>query len=264
VSAERPDWEWYRRSCELIAAGDLDAAEDVISAALEAGHLWRVSLLSAPAIRTLEGRPKFESTAQEARRRVEERHFRPQVLTAFPPHRGGATPLLLILHGATGNAANELDRWRPATDLGYVVAAAQSSQPATADGFCWDPPRERVWQDLRAIAAGLPPHARVVLAGFSQGAWIALLAAMQADVVVAGTVIMVGPFAGVDPDLPRAWRRLRVSILIGAEDPYRAPVEALVRQLSKREHHVSSEVIPNLGHMYPDDFADRLPRLLRP
>src|SRR5439155_11139442 len=119
----------YPRSCELIAAGDLEAAEDVISAALEAGHLWRVSLLSTPAIRTLEGRPKFESIAQEARRRVEERHLRPQILTAFPPHRGGATPLLLILHGATGNAAKELDRWRPATDLGYVVAAAQSSQP---------------------------------------------------------------------------------------------------------------------------------------
>ena len=264
MSAERPDWEWYRRSCELIAAGELDAAEDVISGALEAGHLWRVSLLSAPAIRTLEGRPKFESTALEARRRSEQRHLHPEVLIACPPHRGGALPLLLVLHGATGNAAMELERWRPATDLGYVVAAAQSSQPATADGFCWDPPRERVWEDLRAIVAGLPAHARVVLAGFSQGAWIALLAAMQADVVVAGTVIMVGPFAGADPNLPHAWRRLRVSILVGAEDPYRGPVEALARQLSEREHHVSTEVIPNLGHAYPHDFADSLPKLLRP
>lgn len=259
MARERPDWEWYQRSSELVAAGDVDAAERVVTEAFEAGHLWRVSLLTAPTLERLHGRPEFERIAAEARRRAEEKHLRPLVLIANPPRRGrGMAPLLLVLHGATGNAAIELERWRPATELGFVVAAGQSSQPATEDGYCWDPPRERVWQDLRAISAGLPPHARVVLAGFSQGAWVALNAALRADLFPAGGVIMVGPFAGSPDNLEPAARRLRIAIIAGAEDTYLDGLEALVRTLRERGHHVSFEVIAGLGHAYPPDFPVRL------
>ena len=264
MADKRPDWEWYQRSTDLVAAGDLDGAEHVIAQALEAGHLWRVSLLGAPNLDPLRGRVVFEDTAAEARRRVAELRIEPLVLTAFPSPLTGVAPLLLTLHGATSNAASELERWRIATELGYIVAAGQSSQPARVDGFCWDPPRERVWQDLRAIAAMLPPHGRVVLAGFSQGAWVAINAALMADVIVAGTVFMFAPFAVRDSGLLPAWRRLRVSILIGDRDPYRDNVQWLAEQLHAHGHHTSVEVIPDLGHAYPPDFAERLPRLLRP
>ena len=263
VAGERPDWEWFRRACEAVAAGNLAAAEQISADALAAGHLWRVSLLTAPALAPLQGRTRFDDVVVEARRRAEARHLEPRLLTAMP-QRAGLAPLVLVLHGATGNAATELERWRPATKLGYIVAAAQSSQPATADGFCWDPPRERVWQDLRAIVRLLPPHARVVVAGFSQGAWVALNLALEGRTVVAGTVVMVGPFAGPDANLPPAWRRLRVSILIGEVDPYRANVERLAEQLTRGGHHVHLEVISGLGHDYPPDLAARLPALLRP
>ena len=264
MAGERPDWAWFARSSEQVAGGQFDAAEVTIAAALQAGHLWRVSLLLTPGLAPLLGRERFESLASEARRRVEARNLRPIVLTALPPNAGSIAPLLLILHGATGNAMDELERWRPATELGWIVAAAQSSQPATEHGFCWDPPRERVWRDLREIATALPPHGRVVLAGFSQGAWVAINAALRADIIVAGTAVMVAPFAGPDVGLAGGWRRLRISILIGESDAYRGPVEALAKQLMEREHHVSLEVVSNLGHAYPPDFAERLPGLIRP
>ena len=263
MARERPDWEWYQRASEQVAADELDAAEDIIESALVAGHLWRVSLLLAPALQALRGRDRFETLASEARRRVDGRHLEPLVITAGPGSPSHVAPLLLVLHGATGNASIELERWRPATRLGWIVAAGQSSQPATADGFCWDPPRERVEQDLRLIAAKLPPHGRVVVAGFSQGAWIALNLGLQANIVVAGSVVMIAPFAGPDPDLPAAWRRLKVSILVGENDTYRTPVELLAQQLGQRDHHVSLEIIPDLGHAYPADFVARLPSLLR-
>lgn len=184
-----------------MAANQLDAAEATIEGALGAGHLWRVSLLLAPPLQALRGRDRFEVLASEARRRADLRGLQPLVLTAKPENQSYVAPLLLVLHGARGNASGELERWQPATKLGWIVAAAQSSQPATEDGFCWDPPRERVAQDLRAIAAQLPPHGRVVVAGFSQGAWIALNIGLQADLVVAGTVVMIAPFAGPDSNL---------------------------------------------------------------
>lgn len=264
VAGRRPDWEWYQRASEQVAANELDAAEETIDGALAAGHLWRVSLLIAPTLQALRGRDRFEALASEARRRVDQRHLVPLVLTAAPGSRSHVAPLLLVLHGATGNASAELERWRPATRLGWIVAAGQSSQPATEDGFCWDPPRERVAQDIRVISAQLPPHGRVVVAGFSQGAWVALMLGLQADIVVAGSVVMIAPFAGPDPNLPAAWRRLKVSILVGEEDAYRTPVELLAQQLAQGDHHVSIEVIPDLGHAYPADFAGRLPGLLRP
>jgi predicted esterase len=180
------------------------------------------------------------------------------------PGRPTAAPLLLVLHGATGDATRELERWRPATQLGFIVAAGQSSQPATADGFCWDPPRERVWADLREIVDMLPPHARVVIAGFSQGAWVALNLGLSGDLVQAGSVVMVAPFAGSAENLERAWRRMKVSILTGQEDVYRRGVEGLAEELRRRGHHVGLEVIPGLGHAYPADFESRLPGLLRP
>ena len=263
VASDRPDWNWYQRAAEEAAAGRLDAAEQIAQDALDSGHLWRASLLGSPAFEKLNGRDRFERVRAEAARRVEARNLKPKVLVASP-HRSTAAPLLLVLHGARGNAADELERWRPATELGFIVAAAQSSQPATEDGFCWDPPRSRVWEDLRAIVPMLPPHARVVSAGFSQGAWVALNLALEGNLLISGSVLMVGPFAAADPDLPRGWRRLKVSILIGENDPYLAPVQGLASQLEERQHHVSLEVISGLGHAYPRDFQARLRGLLRP
>ncbi|MGH7764432.1 MAG: hypothetical protein ACREOM_08455, partial [Candidatus Dormibacteraceae bacterium] len=244
MAAERPDWEWYRHASELVAEGRLDEAERVAASALEAGHLWRVSLLPAPALEALRGREVFESVAAEGRRRVAARNLKPSVLIVKPARMANLTPLLLAFHGSAGNAAAELERWRQAAELGYIVASGQSSQPATADGFCWDPPRERVWQDLNAIIGALPLHARVVLAGFSQGAWVALNAALSGDVVVAGGVIMVAPFGGPTANLERAWRRLRIAVLVGEEDVYRADVGRLAHDLEARGHHLWLEIIP--------------------
>ena len=128
MADERPDWKWFQPARDEVAAGNLDAAERVVAGAREAGHLWRVSLLQAPALEPLRGRTRFEEVAVEARRRAEARHLEPLVLTAMP-HRSGVAPLVLVLHCATGNAATELERWRPATELGVhrrcgaVVAA---------------------------------------------------------------------------------------------------------------------------------------------
>jgi hypothetical protein len=75
---------------------------------------------------------------------------------------------------------------------------------------------------------------------------------------------MVAPFAGPDTNPPPAWRRLKVTILVGEKDAYRGPVERLAGQLKERGHHVSVDVITGLGHAYPPDFEARLPGLLRP
>ena len=264
VGGERPDWAWFEHARSAVAAGDLDGAERYAADALAAGHLWRVSLLLAPALDPLRGRPRFEEVLAEARRRVAARNLTPKLLLERAANRAGIAPLLLVFHGATGTAAREIEHWKPASKLGYIVAAAQSSQPATEDGFCWDPPRERIWQDLRAIVHGLPVHGRTVLAGFSQGAWVALNLALKGDVIQAGTVVLVAPFAGPADALEPAWRRLKISIIVGGDDVLRTDVDRLAADLKQRDHHVSLEVVDGVGHAYPPGFETSLPALLRP
>ena len=241
---------------------DLAAAAAYLRQELDAGRLWRVSLLADPMLAALWEDPVCRQIMEEARRRVAARGFQPSLLVE-PAARSGLRPLLLVLHGARSTAAATIPHWRPARDLGYTVAAGQASQPASADGFCWDPPRERVWEDLNAIEALLPAHGRVVLAGFSQGAWIALQTALRGHPFAAAGVVMVGTFVGALANLEPASRRLRIAILNGADDAYTDRLGELQKVLSDRGHHVTVELVLGLGHAYPDDFAARLPGLLK-
>ena len=259
---DRRDYLWLAMLRSHLAENDLAGAAATLRRALDEGRLWRVSMLNTPGLEPVLADPACAAVIAEARRRVAARHFQPKVLVE-PAAGPGIRPLLLALHGARGTAADTLPTWQPARELGYTVAAGQASQPASAEGFCWDPPRERAWQDLRAIAAGLPPHGRVVLAGFSQGSWLALNAALAGQPVVAGGVIMVGTFIPPGMALEPSARRLRVAILHGADDPNGAELPALERALTERGHRVSVEVVPGLGHAYPPDFAARLPDLLK-
>ncbi len=243
-------------------ARDLAGAAAYLRQELEAGRLWRVSLLTDPALAPLWEDPVCRQAIEAAKRRVDARGFQPDVLVE-PSAQAAVRPLLMVLHGARSTAAATLPLWRPARDLGYTVAAAQSSQPATEDSFCWDPPRERIWADLEAIAARLPAHGRVVLAGFSQGAWIALQAALRGQPFAAAGVVMVGTFVGALANLEPAARRLRIAILNGADDAYSERLDELRRLLADRGHRVTVEIVPGLGHAYPDDFAARLPGLLK-
>jgi predicted esterase len=260
-ASERRDFMWSGMLACHVALDDLTGAATTLRRALNQGCMWRVSLLADPTLAPVLADAACREIVDEARRRVAARNLRPEVLveSASGP---GVHPLLLVLHGATGTAAGTLPHWLPAREPGYTVAAGQSSQPASAEGFCWDPPRERVWQDLDAIASALPTHGRVVTAGFSQGAWVALNAALRGNPFPAAGVVMVGPFVPSPAQLEPGARRLRVAILAGADDPIGERVGDLEALLVERGHQVALEVIPGLGHAYPEDFAARLPGLL--
>lgn len=257
--SERPYWDWYPEAATHARVGRQAEAVATLRTALDADLLWRVSLLQA--IELDLSRPDAAQLVAEAHERMARHHFRP-VLLVESANPSGARPLLLSFHGATGNAALELDQWRPATALGYTVAAAQSSQPSTPTGFCWDPPRERVEADMMEIAGHLPAYERLVLAGFSQGAWLALLSALGGTLFPAEAAVMVAPFIGDPQHLQPSARRLRIAILAGSKDPLAERVPELAAALTERGPHVTSEIVEGLGHEYPPDFEARIRQLL--
>jgi predicted esterase len=249
---------------DVIRLARMERRDDAVAELrryLDADLVWRVSMFDTTAATDFLSDPRVLEMVAEARRRMEARHFAPAVLvkSAVAP---GLRPLLLVLHGARGSAALELAAWWPAARLGYIVAAGQSSQPSAPGLFCWDPPLQRIRQDLVAIAADLPRHGRVVLAGFSQVAWLALGEALRGDLFQASAVLLVAPFVGDLNHLPPAARRLRVHLLAGADDPYSDRIELLEERLRELGHHVAVDVLPNHGHAYPPDFEARIPALL--
>jgi dienelactone hydrolase len=258
---DRRSSTWIYLAALHVRNNSLKAATEVLRDALDAGALWRLSALDMPDLRPLREHAPARPILDEAFRRIEARNFRPEVLVARPD-RQGTRPLLFHLHGAYGNAAMELPYFEPATSLGWIVAAGQSTQPSAEDRFCWDPPPERIRRDLEALRDLLPAHDRILLTGFSQGAWAALRAALQGDLFPASSAILVGPFIGRLDDLRRSARRLRVAIVAGEQDRVTRDPTPLVEALEGGGHHVQIERVAGLGHDYPSDFAERLPLLL--
>ncbi len=259
---ERRNFTWMFPAAAHAAIGDFQSAAEVLSQALDADALWRLSLLEMPELARIRSDPGCLAVIEEAHRRIQAKHYRPLVVVETPA-RGGIAPLLLHFHGANGDAASEMPNWRGAAGLGWIVAAGQSSQPSAEDRFCWDPPPERIWQDMREIAGMLPAHGRVVLSGFSQGAWVALQAALRSDIFQAAGVIMIAPFLAGRERLEPSGRRLRIAMILGDEDPIIRNPAVVIDELVARGHHLEVVRLAGLGHVYPRDFAERLPNLLQ-
>lgn len=258
---DRRNFTWMFLAAAHAALGDFGSVAQLLRQALDANALWRLSLLAAPGLELVASDPECEAVIEEARKRIDAKHYRPLVVVERPSHSGMA-PMLLHLHGANSDAGGEMPRWRGAAGLGWIVAAGQSSQPSAEDLFCWDPPPERTRQDLLQISSMLPAHARLVLSGFSQGAWVALQAALRADIFQPAGVIMVAPFLAGLERLEASGRRLRIAMVFGVEDPMIRQPELVLDTLAARGHHVEVVRVAGLGHAYPDDFAERLPGLL--
>jgi len=258
---DRRNFTWMFLAAAYAALGDLHAVAQVLRQALDSNVLWRLSLLEIPELELVRSDPGCQAVIEEARRRIKAKNYRPLV-DVERPLRAGIAPLLLHLHGANSDAASELPHWRAAAGLGWIVAAGQSSQPSAEDLFCWDPPPERPRQDLRTITSMLPAHARMVMSGFSQGAWVALQAALRSDIFQPAGVIMVAPFLAGPERLEPSGRRLRIAMILGEEDPIIRQAEAVIDALTARSHHVQVVRLAGLGHAYPADFAQRLPGLL--
>jgi dienelactone hydrolase len=258
---DRRNFTWMFLAAAHAAMGDLHAVAQVLRQALDSNFLWRLSLLEIPELELVRSDPGCQAVIEEARRRIKAKNYRPLV-EVEQSRRAGIAPLLLHLHGANSKAAIELPHWRGAAGLGWIVAAGQSSQPSAEDLFCWDPPPERTWQDLRTIASMLPAHARMVVSGFSQGAWVALQAALRSDIFQPAGVIMVAPFLAGPERLEASGRRLRIAMILGEEDPIVRQPDAVIDALTTRGHHVEVLRVAALGHAYPSDFAEQLRHLL--
>ncbi len=183
-----------------------------------------------------------------------------------------ARPLLLALHGDQENERDSAPFWGTASRAGWTVGLVRSSQMRFSDAYGWD--------DIDLGAAELREHletlrgtapdtgaAPLVLGAFSAGAEVALNALLH-DELPADGLVLVSPWLAEPSEWAEALDRLegrtpRFVLLVGTEDAEgQEAAEALMEAMQEADLEFRLEIVPELGHDYPLDFAARLDRAL--
>ena len=300
--ANFPGQTWhigYWRVCLLARLGDVDGALSHFERLLARGLWIPVTMLrNDPDLVGLAGHPRFERAVAVCQQRQAEaqRTVRPQRVFLqpdgnVPPQGGGevelgkdSVPLLVALHGNSENAARAADCWRFVTGMGWALLAPQSTQVMGPDAYHWDD-LDRGTEDVlyhyrslldAAVAPGasldpnrvlLDPN-RVVVAGFSRGAALALHLVLSGALPARG-VIALAPhlpswsylqeFLTPSPRSPN----LRAYFLAGSRDePAVRMSEDVARWMKAAGLPARVEVVGSMGHFYPPDLAARVAPLL--
>jgi dienelactone hydrolase len=262
------------RMCMAARVGNLPLALQVFEQAL-ADDFWcdPQMLRDDEDLAALQGLPEFERLAARCQERFEVAQAQTQpALTVVQPTGAGPYPTLLALHGNSSTSAASIDFWRPAVAQGWLLGVPQSSQIIWPNAYVWND-RDRavaeVHQHAAALAAQYPiDRSRVVVGGFSMGgglaAWLPISGAVEARGFVA-----VGPYLAdaqslaplLDACDPRA---LRGYIVVGENDQgcLKTSYE-IVDLMTSRDMACEIKVYPGLGHVFPPDFDQVLPRALR-
>ena len=159
--------------------------------------------------------------------------------------------------------------WLPVVGYGILLAVPQSSQVEGPDGFCWDDAalaEQEVQNALVQLQAQqtFDPQ-KIVLAGASQGAALAARLTIQGVLPSRGFIAVVGAGA-LEPLLPylepAIQRGVKGVFITGEHDYMKAHIEMVHKELASRGPNVGFEVVPGLGHDYPNDMPQRLGQAL--
>jgi predicted esterase len=263
----------YWQACVDSLLGEPRRALDRLSRGADEGMFWpENSLHTDPdlaAARALDGYDQMmKAVRRSAERANANRPEKPEVLL-FAPESGSVRGLLIGLHMYLRSAAESVPHWRPATEEGLVVAVPESTQVSSDGEPSWEDPAITARDVLLAREEALSHHpaaaAATILGGASQGGGRAAAIALTGDPFrCRGLVAVISAYPDV-PDVASAARDagvrgLRAYLLTGDRDTTRDQVEHLYADLLAGGVQAKQEVVPDLGHEFPDDFPERLRR----
>jgi predicted esterase len=268
---DRAERTTYWMACLHCRLGELDQAIATLQEGLARGLWWSPEMLGDdPDLAPIRLRVEFATivAACDDRRLAAQSAAGPDLQVVRPSRPDRQSPLLIALHWRGLRFADFAAWWRPAARHSVVVALPRSSQQLGMHAFGWDD-RERARDEVAAAYVELctteafDPR-KVILAGASQGAALAMRLALAGDLVPATGFIAVVPAIRdpeeLAPEIEAGARRgIRGWLLTGERDESRHAIEGLHARLTQAGVSCRLEVVPGLGHDFPADFAGRLP-----
>jgi pimeloyl-ACP methyl ester carboxylesterase len=263
----------YWKACIDSLLGDPTQALQRLRRGAEEGLFWPENALHTdPDLTAVRSLPGFEEMVESVRRSAEganmNRPERPEILL-FAPEAEPVRGLLIALHMYNRTAAESAPYWRSATEIGLVVVVPESTQ-VSGDG-------EPAWTNAAMTARDLRLARQEALSRFPQGGLATVIGGASQGGGRAAAIALTGdPFdcrglvavVSAYPDLPdvpaaaqaAAGRGLRAYLLTGDQDGTRDQVEHFHADLTAGGVETELDVVPGLGHEFPDDFPERLRR----
>lgn len=176
-------------------------------------------------------------------------------------------PLFIVLHGGGRSIARARQVWQsPSLSQEYIVAFVQSYLHYDMDSFGWPVGDERIDQDLKKIYQEIidkysVDQSRIHAGGMSNGGSYTMH-------LVLNNILPISGFLGVCPGKPRDFddekvkaavdRKVTGYILGGEKDYFLDNQKSMTESFTKAGLQHEFVIIPEMGHIYPDDFSDRL------
>ncbi|WP_020577213.1 serine aminopeptidase domain-containing protein [Actinopolymorpha alba] len=260
----------HTAACLRAASGDAQGALDELRAAFDDGGWWHPRiLLDDDDLASLHGREGFAELVSLSRERADsalDETSEPVIQRPETTPRG----LLVALHGAGDGADDAADQWQAAVDAGFVLMAVESSQRNTPTYRSWPDPSVAE-RDIAAALASLPARDRslpLVTAGFSAGGRQALRWALVGRPGTPVGFVVVAP--AMEPehlpsdDVVAAVRRQVDGVIVAGKDDDEVGDGPMRTHQALRQAGLACrlDVVPDLGHTYPADFASRLRAIL--
>ncbi|MFM8319442.1 MAG: alpha/beta hydrolase [Chloroflexota bacterium] len=251
--------------CLQAVSGQAEAALRTLQEGLDQGLWYAPSALRGDSdLAGLQGHPEFERMVAHCTEHYEEasRRARPGLTVIEPEQAQPPYPLLIALHGRGSSMAEAAETWNTLADHGWLVALPQSSQLIGQEAYTWDDPRQAEAELAQHLEQLHREHTfdpqRVVLAGFSQGAGLAISLVIQGLIPAAGFIAVAPYLREVDalleqPAEPPAHPPYGV-IITGAYDPEQEMFEKIERLLQQRRLPYRRIDYEDLAHDYPPDF----------
>lgn len=266
----------YNLACAHARLGAVDRALEWLDRSADNGFAGIVSVETDPDLEPLRADERFGAIAAKVRASRDERFEafkaeaeRAEIPTILPPGYDPRTPapLVIVMHGSGGRGKplGELHR-DAAGAVGAIVAAPDALRPL-GGGFNWTYRDEAEWMVFHVLDRISSEHRvdprRVVLAGFSQGANIALEVGLKHPGRFVGLVPVCGHWEPDRMPIAEGAGGLRVSLIMGAEDPWAQTFEECQTALREAGVETRLSMERGVGHAYPPDAGRVLEEALR-
>jgi predicted esterase len=267
----------FNLACVLARSGDSSAAIKWLARASDLGF-DRVEVMDEdPDLDSLRDAREFSSVRAavaanlERRRAAAGRHAASSPLLIVAPDRadGSASrPLVVVLHGYGDRPDHHPPFWGPAARDFDAILAFPEGPERVGDGRGWGGVEEAdviVRATLERLAADFEiDRDRIVLAGFSQGGFMAMALGIRHRDLVRGVVAVAGPYIPeVDAPPPARAGDPRFFFLVGGRDRNASGVRRAADDFSAAGYASRLRVVPGLGHGLPRSSDKELGRALR-
>jgi predicted esterase len=259
----------FWRICLLSLCGRKEAALATLAQGLDAGLWWHESQFGDSDLDPIRDLPAFKDlTARSQERWAAERLQAKPERTLLVPAGAGPYPLLIALHGYSGNKDSNLENWEIACRQGWLVLSPQSRQPLYPGAYFWDTSKSGIADilfHLDEVRRGyrIDPG-RIVVGGFSQGSGMAILAALSPQVPARG-FISVGTWWEEMEAISYAAKGAKPArgyFITGLKDHTLERTRQIQAVLKENHIPFDNEVHPDLGHEFPPDFDGSLAKAM--